>query len=182
MYEFQQGFKERKDGDDIIIAQWHKVTAIDKSLLSGFENASTIISEVRNIRKSKNISPKEKISLYQKAGNGESKSPFDDTIIKLCNLDKLETTKDKVENAISFVVKQNEYFIPFNSAIDVDAEKERLQKELDYMQGFLKSVMVKLGNEKFVANAKPEILSNENKKKEDAEARIKAIEEVLSSL
>ena len=151
-------------------------------MLSGFENASTIISEVRNIRKSKNISPKEKISLYQKASNGESKSLFDDTIIKLCNLDKLEITKDKVENAISFVVKQNEYFIPFNSAIDVDAEKERLQKELDYMQGFLKSVMVKLGNEKFVANAKPEILSNENKKKEDAEARIKAIEEVLSSL
>ena len=64
----------------------------------------------------------------------------------------------------------------------MDAEKDRLQKELDYMQGFLKSVMVKLSNDKFVANAKPEILSNENKKKEDAEARIKAIEEVLGSL
>jgi len=174
--------KNRKEGDDIIIAPWHKTSAIDNSLLSAFDLASNVVTEVRNIRKSKNISPKEKISLFQKASNGESKSPFDDIIIKLCNLDKLNTTKDKVENAISFVVKQNEYFIPFNNSIDINAEKERLQKELDYTQGFLKSVMVKLGNERFVANAKPEILANENKKKADAEARIKAIEEVLSSL
>ncbi len=174
--------KDRKEGDDIIIASWNKTSAINNSLLNEFELASNVVTEVRNIRKSKNISPKEKISLFQKASNGENKSAFDDIIIKLCNLDKLNTTKEKVENAISFVVKQIEYFIPFNNSIDINAEIERLQKELDYTQGFLKSVMIKLSNERFVANAKPGILDNENKKKADAEARIKAIEEVLSSL
>ena len=173
---------DRKDGDDIIIAKWHQANTIDSKLLTAFDFASNVISEVRNIRKSKNISPKEKISLFQKVNNGESKSSFDEIIIKLCNLDKLESTKDKVDNAISFVVKQNEYFIPFNNAIDVEVEKERLQKELDYMQGFLKSVMVKLSNERFVSNAKAEVIASENKKKSDAVARIIAIEEVLSSL
>ncbi len=174
--------KERNAGDDIIIAAWPKTSEIKQSLLIEFDHASNVVTEVRNIRKSKNISPKEKISLFQKTASGTETSLFDDIIKKLCNLDKLETTQTSIENAISFVVKQNEYFIPFNSAIDINAEKERLQKELDYTQGFLNSVMVKLGNERFVANAKPEILANENKKKADAEARINAIKEVLANI
>ena len=75
-----------------------------------------------------------------------------------------------------------ELYVPLNQNIDVDAERQRLSKELEYNVGFLKSVQVKLGNEKFVANAKPELIANEKKKQADAEAKIKAIEEQLSSL
>jgi valyl-tRNA synthetase len=89
---------------------------------------------------------------------------------------------EKVENAYGFIASNTEYFIPFTASIDMEAELARIQKEIEYNKGFLKSVMAKLGNEKFVANAKPEVVASETKKKDDAEAKIKALEEQLESL
>jgi valyl-tRNA synthetase len=172
---------DRKDGDCIIVAQWPEVKSIDQKLLNDFATASELITQVRNTRKQKNISPKEKISLLAKDAAMAS-GVFKDVIVRLCNLDKYEAASGKIDNAVSFLVGKSEFYIPFSSGIDLDAEKERLMKELEYNQGFLKSVQAKLANERFVSNAKPEVVDIEKKKLADAEAKIKAIEEQLKSL
>lgn len=171
--------KERKDKEYIIVAEWPKVARIDQSLLSNFEITKEVISNVRNIRKQKNISPKEKLSLYIKGNLNENDSMFRHIIVKLCNLKDYLTTDIAIEKSISFVINQGEYFIPVSQNMDMDEEIERLKKELDYNEGFLKSVQSKLANERFVSNARPEILDNEKKKLADAEAKIKGIQEQL---
>jgi valyl-tRNA synthetase len=102
--------------------------------------------------------------------------------MKLGNIVALEYVSDKVDSALSYRVKSNEYFIPITGNIDVAAEIAKLSEELTYTQGFLKSVQVKLSNEKFVANAKPEIIENERKKEADALAKIETIEQSIAGL
>ena len=99
----------------------------------------------------------------------------------LANISKAEVVNDKVAGAAGFMVGKDEFFIPLSQNIDVDAEKERLTKELEYLQGFLKSVDAKLSNERFVQNAKPEIIQNERNKKADAESKIATIQESLAA-
>ncbi len=175
--------RDRKKGDDLIIAQWPQAGASDKSLLHSFSTAAEIITEIRNFRQTKGVSPKETLELkYSTASGGDAIRDFKDSIIKLANLSSLEETKDKPSGTFPFVIKEFECYIPLSESVDKEAEKDRLEKELDYIQGFLKSVNAKLGNEKFVSNAKAEVVAVEQKKKSDAEARVKAIEVALSSL
>ena len=172
---------ERKEKDCIIVAAWPSSGKMDEKLLSGFEIASEVISQLRNLRKQKNISPKEKLSLY--FNSKQTMDPrFNDLVCKLGNLDQMNSTDVKIDNAIPFIVKQYEFYVPLTAAIDLDAEKERLMNELEYNKGFLKSVQAKLANERFVSNAKPEVVEIEKKKQADAEAKIKAIEEQLANL
>jgi valyl-tRNA synthetase len=172
--------KQRSEQDCIIVAKWPKIEAIDKKQLSAFEIAKELIAQVRNLRAQKQISPKEKLEVFEKSES--THSYFDDTVIKLANLSGYNYTKVKVEGALAFQIKTTEFFIPLANNINVDEERARLQKELSYNKGFLESVMKKLSNEKFVANAKPEILEAENKKKTDAESKINTIEEQLNAL
>ena len=172
---------DRKEKDCIIIASWPSTGKMDETLLKGFEIASEVISQLRNLRKQKNISPKEKLSLY--FNSKQTMDPrFNELVCKLGNLDQLNSTDVKVDNAIPFIVQQYEFYVPLTAAIDLKAEKERLLNELEYNKGFLKSVQAKLANERFVSNAKPEVVENEKKKQADAEAKIKAIEEQLANL
>jgi valyl-tRNA synthetase len=174
--------KERDEKDCIIVAQWPAVASTNTAILKHFEVVMEVITNIRNLRKQKNISPKEKLQVFEKVNQGEQIKTYDGIIIKLCNLSSFEYTNAKVENAFSFNLHHAEFYIPLTQNIDVTAEKERLSKDLDYNKGFLKSVQSKLANEKFVANAKPEMVENERKKQADAEAKIKAIEEQLASL
>ncbi len=174
--------KERDEKECIIVAEWPKVQKWNNTIIKGFEVAMEVITNVRNLRKQKNISPKEKIQLFEKVNQGEAKQLFDPIIVKLCNLNGLEYIDKKLDGAFSFVLKHAEFFVPLSKNIDVAAEKDRLAKELEYNKGFLKSVEIKLANEKFIANAKPELVANERKKQADAEAKIKAIEEQLTGL
>ena len=103
-------------------------------------------------------------------------------IMKLSNLSAIQYTKDKVENAASFITNNIEFYVPLAGRIDIAAEKEKLLKDLDYNKGFLKSVQTKLSNERFVANAKPEIVESEKKKEADALSKIKTLEEQLAAL
>ena len=103
-------------------------------------------------------------------------------IKKLAVLESLQTTDVGVENAVSFVSGTDKYFVVVNQEIDVEAEREKMSKELQHQQGFLKSVNAKLSNERFVANAKPEVVAVEQKKQADALARIKILEEGLAKL
>ena len=114
--------------------------------------------------------------------NQESDASFDAVIIKMGNLSQLEYVSDKINNAYSFLVNSNEYFIPFGDNINLEAEREKLEEELIYTQGFLNSVMKKLQNEKFVAGAPEQVLDNERKKEADARQKIAILEEKLAGL
>ena len=183
--ELWHSMKDRKEGDDIIISSWPSLSVFDEQVISRFEIAQALITEVRNYRKQKNISPKETLDLKILTNNG-STSPLGDfeTIVhKLANLSSLQyISGNKPSNSSAFLVGTMECFIPFSESIDRDAERIRLEKELDYSRGFLQSVMIKLGNKKFIDNAKPEIIASETKKKQDAELKIKSIEAALASL
>jgi valyl-tRNA synthetase len=179
--ELWHHLNERQQNDCIIIAEWPKEQAADKKVLAGFEFAAEVVAQVRNIRSSKGISPRESLSLFIKSSQ-KVDDLFNAVIVKLANLDKLETTEVKVENSFSFLVGQAECYVPVSGNVDVAAEKERIQKELEYNLGFRNSVQAKLANERFVANAKPDVVDNERKKLADAEAKILALEEQLQSL
>ncbi len=171
----------RKAGEDIIIATWPAIEKRDEKVLKEFSKAEEIITNIRNIRKQNNIATKIKMDLFVKK-NQESDASFDAVIIKMGNLSQLEYVSDKINNAYSFLVNSNEYFIPFGDNINLEAEREKLEEELIYTQGFLNSVMKKLQNEKFVAGAPEQVLDNERKKEADARQKIAILEEKLAGL
>ncbi len=173
--------KKRDTKDCVIIAEWPKPkTELDKKQLGEFEVSKELVATVRNVRAQKQLSPKEKLEIIEKSE--ATRSYFDSTIIKLANLSAFSYTKDKVEGAFSFQVGTTEFYIPLANNINKEEEVERLTKELEYNKGFLQSVQKKLANEKFVANAKPEVIAIERKKESDALSKIKSIEEQLSVL
>ncbi len=173
--------KERKPKECLIVAEWPKSPDYDKKLLDGFAIASEAIQQIRNVRKQKNISPKDGLDLFIKKDPAYD-SRFNVIISRLANIQTITMDVQKPENASSFLINQFEFSLPLHGAIDADAEKERLSKELEYNMGFLKSVQSKLANERFISNAKPEAIENERKKLTDAEAKIKAIKEQILSL
>lgn len=179
--EIWQYIAERTPEQALIIAQWPEAKSYDEKLIADFDFATEVISGIRTIRKDKNIPFKDTIEL--KVVNNEKTTAFFDAVItKLGNVSSLEYVSDKVDGALSYRVKSNEYFIPITGNIDIDAEIAKLTEELNYTKGFLKSVQVKLSNEKFVANAKAEVIENERKKEADALAKIATIEQSLVSL
>src|SRR5690606_36889186 len=146
-----------------------------------FRSASEVITGVRSIRKSKNISSKEQISLH--VLNPEMASDRMDAVIKkLGNISEINYVEEKVSRALSFREKSNEYFIPVEGAVDLDAERKKMQEELDYTRGFLMSVEKKLSNERFVSNAPDSVVELEKAKMADAKAKIEVLEAGLASL
>jgi valyl-tRNA synthetase len=179
--EIWQHITERTPEQALIIAEYPVLKSFDEKLIADFDFAAEVIAGVRTIRKEKNIAMKDAIDL--KVVNNENVSTyFDSVITKLGNIFSLEYISEKIDGALTYRVKSNEYFIPVSGNIDIAAEIAKLTEELVYIQGFLKSVQVKLSNEKFVANAKPEIIANERKKEADALAKIATIEQSLASL
>ncbi len=173
--------RERKEGEDIIVAAWPTVSVINEELLSQFEIAEEVITNIRNVRKQNNIASKVKMELLVKK-NGELNTGFDAVIVKMGNLSLLEYRSEKVGNANSFLVRSNEYFIPFGEAVDLEAEQNKLQEELDYTKGFLVSVQKKLQNEKFMAGAPDQVVAMERKKEADALEKIAILEEKIGAL
>ena len=114
--------------------------------------------------------------------NKEVDINFDCVIVKMGNLSHLDYTTDKIENSNSFIVNGNEFFVPFGDSIDLEAEKEKMQEELNYTQGFLKSVQKKLQNESFVSGAPEKVVAIEKQKEADALAKIAILEEKLASM
>ena len=167
--------------DDIIVAVWPKTSAVNEQLLADFEIAAEVVSGIRNIRKQKNIANKEVLDFAVKSNEKNNKS-LDAIIVKLGNLSSISYVDEKLEGAFSFMVKANEYFIPLGDSVDVAAELEKLQKELSYTQGFLKSVEGKLKNERFVNNAPEQVVAVERKKQADAQSKITVLEEQITAL
>ncbi len=179
--EIWQLLAERTPDEALIVSTWPEMKPFDAKLITDFENTIDVISGIRTIRKDKNIPFKDAIEL--KAINNDAASTYFDAVVtKLGNIISLEYVSDKVDGALSFRVKSNEYFIPIIGNIDVAAEIEKLNTELIYTQGFLKSVQNKLSNEKFVNGAPEKVLANERQKEADALAKIETIEQSLAGL
>jgi valyl-tRNA synthetase len=173
---------ERNEKEAIIVAAWPTFAEYDKGLVKHMAAIIEIISNIRNIRNQKGISPKEKLTLCEKLTEAAPIKDFDTLLCKMSNLDKVEYVTEKKQGSVSFMVGNTEFYVPMLQNIDAEAETKKLTEELAYAKGFLESVMKKLGNEKFVANAKPEVIANENKKREDAENKIKVLEDALGAL
>ena len=172
---------ERTPEEALIVSTWPTLKPFNANLISEFENTMEVISGIRTIRKDKNIPFKDSIE-FKVVNNDNVSHHFDSVITKLGNISSLEYVSEKVEGALSFRVKSNEYFIPISGNINVEEEISKLSEELIYIQGFLNSVQAKLSNEKFVNGAPEKVLANEKQKEADALAKIATIEQSLASL
>jgi valyl-tRNA synthetase len=179
--EIWQFLEARTPDQALIVASWPEHKPYNQSILDGFEFASDVVSGIRTIRKEKNIAFKNSIELLVLNNAAQTKT-FDSIISKLGNISSLEYTNEAVENALSFRVKSNEYFIPANDTIDVVAELSKLEQELKYTEGFLKSVQKKLSNERFVSGAPEQVVASEKKKEADAIAKIETLKASLKNL
>lgn len=177
--ELWQHIVSRKDNESIMIEQLPIVKPIDEALVSGFESVKEVISGVRTIRLQKNIPNKEALELQIV---GEHNTDYDSVITKLANISVINRVTEKDITAASFLVGTTEYAIPLGNSIDIEAELKKQEEELKYLQGFLKSVKAKLGNERFVSNAPAQVVENERKKQSDAESKIKSLEESIAAL
>ncbi|GAA4963224.1 valine--tRNA ligase [Algibacter aquimarinus] len=179
--EIWQYISERTPEEALIVAKWPEFKTINETIIAEFDFASEVISGIRNIRKQKNIAFKDAIR-FSMINNENTNTTFDGVISKLGNLESIEVTSDAVEGALTFRVKSNEYFIPMVGAIDVESEIKKLTEELNYTEGFLKSVQKKLSNERFVNNAPEQVVASEKKKEADALAKIETLKTSLASL
>ncbi len=179
--EIWQHITERQSREALIVAKWPEAKVVNKDLISEFDFASGVISGIRTIRKQKNIAFKDAIG-FSVINNEGSKKTFDAIIKKLGNLEAIDYVSEAVDGAQTFRVKSNEYFVPMTGHIDVDTEIKKLTEELNYTEGFLKSVQKKLSNERFVAGAPEQVVAGEKKKEADALAKIETLKASLSSL
>ena len=179
--EIWQHISVRSSEEALIVASWPELKAVDHTVIDAFEFATDIISGIRTIRKDKNIPFKETIALCV-VNKEEATTMFDAVIQKLGNITSIEYVADQVNGALSFRVKSNEYFIPISGSVNVEEEIAKLEEELKYLKGFLKSVQAKLSNEKFVSGAPEKVIDIERKKEADALSKIETIEHSLQGL
>ncbi len=179
--ELYHALRERQTGDDIVIAQWPVSQEVNLLPLQQFAFNEKVITQIRNIRKQNNIATKVKLELYIKADSSRA-TDADSILVKMGNLSVLQYVQEKVAQSNSFIVDGIEFFVPFGEQIDLEAEKKKIEEELHYTKGFLKSVQSKLQNEKFMAGAPDAVVANERNKEADALNKIAILEEKLKSL
>jgi valyl-tRNA synthetase len=168
--------------EDITVATWPETGNIDRDLLNSFSATQELVSEIRKVRAEKNIATKVQLDLLVMQRDQAWDASMNTTLLKLANLQSINTIKEKPAQAFLFVIGATEYYIPFSAKVDVVEERKKLQEELDYTKGFLDSVRKKLSNEKFVAGAPEQVVASERKKEADAVSRIEVLEQKLMSL
>lgn len=168
--------------DDLCVKQFKPAENLDAVVLQQGELLKQAISAIRDARNKNNIKPKESIKLNILTGEQQSFENIINIFSKQVNAESINYVTDTVANTITVVVGTNKFYIETKQKLDIEAQKEQLLKDLEYQKGFLASVEKKLGNERFVQNAKPEVVDLERRKRADAEEKIKAIEESLASL
>lgn len=180
--EIWHELRERSEDDCLIIAEWPSVGSINNRLLEQADLAFEMVSQIRNLRNAKQLSPKTSLSLLIRSKEPAKFETFTPVVMKMANLDKVEFVEDAPGNALSFIIKGDEFLLPVEGEIDVEKERDELKKELAYTEGFLISINKKLGNERFVNNAPDQVVANEKKKLADAEAKMKVLKEQLAAL
>lgn len=175
-------FGERSEQDCCIVSRLPEIGQINSQYITEIDIVKKIIADIRNIRNSKQISPKEALKLFVKVNSGIDYGQYTPVIMKMANVSEFNIITQKVNGAVGFMAYKDEFYIPLADSTDPEAEREQLLKDKKYLEGFLKSIDAKLSNDRFMQNAKPEIIENELKKKSDAEAKLKIIEERLRGL
>ena len=178
--EIWQQLKNRNN-TYIVNAQWPKDLIKESLILEEFNHFQETVMSLRNLRKENNISNKVVLDLKIKVNNSWSKS-FDTLLIKLCNLSTLEFCENTINGSYSFIVNNNEFFVPFTDTIDVEAERVNIKIEIEKKKSFLESVLKKLNNSRFLKNAPKNVVDLELKKKDDAAKQINILEERLKNL
>ena len=177
--EVWQALADRQPGESIMVTQQPRPEQTNDRLTSDFEVVKNIVAGVRSIRLERNIPNKESLTLQ--VVTGDHNEAYNPVIMKMCNVDTI-VRAPKDATAASFMVGTTEYAVPLGNTIDVAEEIQKMEAEIDYLEGFLRSVMKKLGNEKFVANAKPEVVAVERKKRADAESKLALLRENVAKL
>jgi len=175
-------FGKRSEFDCCIVAQMPVAAEINGQLLAEIEQVKQIITQIRNVRKSKQIADKVPVALAIKVNSDIVYTKYEAILNRLGNLSAIDFVDDKIDGATNFMVSTDEFFVPLDEAIDPAEELRRLLKEKDYLVGFLNSVNAKLSNERFMANAKQDVIDFELKKKADAVAKLKILEENIQYL
>ena len=180
--ELWQALYEREEGDSIMreCLTMDAPTASEQQLINDIEVAKQIVSGVRTIRNQKNIAPKEQL-LLQVIGQNAFEN-YNDVIIKMANLNGIDTIAEKTADASAFMVGTNEYAVPLGDMIDVEAEIQKAEAQLKHLEGFLIGVRKKLSNERFVANAPEAVVAMERKKESDSVEKIAALKETIAEL
>ena len=177
--EVWQALADRQPGESIMVTQQPRPEQTNDRLTADFEVVKSIVAGVRSIRLERNIPNKESLTLQ--VVTGDHNEAYNPVIMKMCNVDTI-VRAPKDATAASFMVGTTEYAVPLGNTIDVAEEIQKMEAEIDYLEGFLRSVMKKLGNEKFVANAKPEVVAVERKKRADAESKLALLRENAAKL
>ena len=184
--EIWHQLRDRKEGDDCIISRYPQPRAYDQDLIGRVEEAKEVVTNVREVRNNNGIKMKDLLKLYVQDTPGARHllelNGLNEMIIKMANLEVLEFSKDEIENSVSFLSGNDKFFLELEQEINVEEERERLQKELEYYQGFVQSVMKKLSNERFVNNAPAPVVEKERQKLADGESKIRSLEEALGQL
>ncbi len=178
--ELYQAISDRDATDSIMVAQQPKATSFDETVISKMEVTKELIAGVRNLRAEKGISPRKEFELFY---NGNLDCSNNALIQKLANITSIKASENSIDGATaSFMVGTVECIVPLGDTIDVEAEVKKIEADIKYYEGFLVSVEKKLGNEKFVSHAKPEIVEIERKKKADAESKLATLKANLAAL
>lgn len=177
--ELWQNLTERKEGESIMIQSFPQAGKINEMLLENFEFTKQVIANIRTIRLQKNIPNKKPLKLQIV---GKSDLYFDSVIEKLGNMEAIETVSEKSGETALFLVGTTEFAIPLAGFINAEEEIKKIQKEIDYLEGFLASVTKKLSNQNFLSHAKPEVVKSEKKKQIDTEKKLNSLRETLAGL
>ena len=164
-----------------MVSPMPKAEVADETLLSRFALVQEVVSNIRNIRKQKNLAQKEALELKVIVDENYPREA-EAVIVKMGNLSAVTAVTEKNPTDAGFIVKTTQYFIPMGDNVNVEEEIAKLEKDLAYYEGFLASVMKKLSNERFVNSAPAQVVANERAKQADAEAKIAAIREQLAAL
>ncbi len=179
--ELWQHIAERKEGESVMLSLFGEHKAYDEKMLAEVDLAREVVSSVRNIRAQRNIPNKEQVALEVIVD--ENYHPAYNCLVeKMANLSGIKEVSEKNPTAAAFIVKTTQYFVPMSENINVEEEMAKMEKELAYFEGFLRTVMGKLSNERFVANAPAAVVENERNKQRDAEAKIAALKERMAAL
>ncbi|MCL4159574.1 UNVERIFIED_CONTAM: hypothetical protein GTU68_040732 [Idotea baltica] len=180
--EIYHALKDRPDGESICTQSYPAIQSFDQDTIDRGEYAKEIISKIRDIRNKSQISPKEPLQLFAQLEAEKAIGDFKGIVQKLAFIESINFGGSASENAVNFLVKTGEFFLETGVEIDAEAEKEKIQKELKYNEGFKNSVLKKLDNERFVSNAPEAVIAKEKQKLADAEEKIRLLTENLKKL
>jgi valyl-tRNA synthetase len=172
----------RERNDDIAVKQFREVETVDKETLVNGELLKQTITAIRDAKNKNQLKPRDPVTIHILAVDAKKYASIESVIGKQVSAEKINYVQDAVPNTIAIVIGKDKFFLQTTQELDTTSQREQILKDIEYFNGFLVSVEKKLGNERFVQNAKPEIVESEKRKKEDALQKIKALRETLANL